>query len=157
MGVASGMTGNDHGKVVIIKPMRTILRSIIFSFVGVLAISRFFDGFLIEGSDSKVFFLISFGMGLIGLFSKPLLKIMSLPVEGVLSIILSFFINIVSFFALDYFVSGFQISAGRFVSPTLVGFPLGSYDLSIFWGYVLIAATFTIVVGFLQWLLVSKK
>ncbi|OGC50236.1 hypothetical protein A2716_03440 [candidate division WWE3 bacterium RIFCSPHIGHO2_01_FULL_40_23] len=132
--------------------MKLILRNIIFSFISLLVVSYYFSGLYFGGEENASLFLVSLGLGLILIFTKPILKVMSLPTEGIGYLVLSFLINLVSLFLLDKFLPSFKLAPGSVRHLKLLVFVVNSSTLSVFWSYVLASALFTLIQQFFGWL-----
>lgn len=137
--------------------MRFILRNILFSYLALLFVFLHFTGMSFGQDESKIFFLVSLGLGLIAILIRPLVKLMSLPNSGFLYLLISFIVNLISFFVLDWVLGDFKIAAGYLTNIKFFSFVLSSYNLTIFWSYVLVSVLYTLIHSFLNWLCAGKN
>ncbi len=136
--------------------MKSIIRAFLFSYLSLVFTISHFDGFILKDSNRSII-LISLGLGLIYIFVKPFVSLMSLSNGFVSSFIVHFFINLMTFFIFDKFLPFFALNSGRLVRLNLFGFMLESYSLSIFWSFVVVSLVYTIMSQFLNWLVSVRK
>lgn len=137
--------------------MRGVLRSVLFSAISLIAITKFFDGISFGLEPSRDLFYVALGFGIIQLLIKPIFKLMSLPDSGLWFFILNIVICFVSFYLLDKSLSGFSISEGVLKGFSFFGFVVQSRAITEFWAYGLSSLTFATVSGFLSYLCGGKK
>ena len=137
--------------------MRLVVRNLLFSFLALYCLSRFFTGFIIKGNYLSTSFLLSLGFALVNTLAKPLLRIMSLPSSGVGYLILNSIVSIISFFVFDRVLDRASIQIGSLINLNVFGIMLSSYELTVFWGYVLAGVWFSFVMWFHNWLYGVKK
>lgn len=137
--------------------MKSVIRNVLFSYLVLLFINQYFTGIRYGGDSAKTLFLVSLGLGLVNLMAKPLMRLISLPTEGVGFLILNFLVNLGAFFIFNRFLSGFSITSGSLLRLNIFGFVLNSYDLTVFWSFCLTSVMFCLAFGFLMWLTDGKK
>lgn len=136
--------------------MKSVIRGFLFSYLSLVFTISHFDGFILKDSYRSIF-LISFGFGLIYIFVKPFVSLMSLSDGFISSFIVHFFINLMTFFVFDKFLPFLALNSGRIVGLYLFGFMPGSYVLSVFWSFVFVSFMYTIMSQFLNWLIEVRK
>jgi len=137
--------------------VKSAIRSIVFSFISLSVVSSLVTSANFGTTPAKTLFLVALGLGFIDYFSRPLLKVMSLPAKGPFYLVFVVLINVVSLFTIDKFLGGFSIVEGTLQSFKIVYFVVNSYTLSVFWGYVLTAALYSLILVFFNWLSSGKK
>lgn len=126
--------------------IKNILRSIVANAIAIVATSYIIDGFNVDltlqvvGGGAVV-------LGLVNVFVKPILKIVSFPINIITLGLFNWIINAVVIYLTVYLVSGISISEG-FFSFNNFGIVIPEIYLSWFW--TLIAASVSI--GIINWL-----
>ncbi len=85
--------------------MRVILRYIVFSFIAVYFARIFVEGFTL----GRGFFFVVIAIALLNLFSRPVIKITSLPSKGIGYFIVNVFLTFLTIFALTSFLPSVRI------------------------------------------------
>lgn len=105
--------------------MRKITRQIILSIVSFFAISYFYPGFNFE--KTEVLIIASVVFGLLVLTIKPLLKLVSLPLNLFTFGLFSFFSGALIIFIVSFFVAGFAVVGFDFPGAEISGFSIPEF------------------------------
>ncbi|OGC46975.1 hypothetical protein A2713_00535 [candidate division WWE3 bacterium RIFCSPHIGHO2_01_FULL_35_17] len=127
--------------------IKNILRSVVSNAVAIFATSYLIDGFNVAG-NLQVIGIGAIVLGLVNIFVKPILKIISFPINIITLGFFNWFINAIVIYLTVYLVEGISISEG-FFSFNYLGIVIPEIYLSWFW--TLIAASVSI--GIINWLI----
>lgn len=132
--------------------MKSFLRKVLFNAFAIFLISQVISGMKISGGLLTYLFG---GIVLTILFVvlRPILKILTLPLNIITLGMFSFVINIVIFYLLTVFVTDITITAFTFPGLSFAGFVVPSIYLNTLFTFVLISFLQSVVVSFLTWLI----
>ena len=129
--------------------MKGLIRSVLFTGVGI-----FFTGMLVSSlsySDSiKVLIISAAFLTLANFIVKPIIKIVTLPINLITLGIFSWLIDVFILYLVTIFINGFSISAFNFGGANLSGFIVPAIYLSKFWATVLISFFISLIVNVLN-------
>lgn len=126
--------------------IKNILRSIVSNALAIVVTSYIIDGFNVD-LTVQVIGIGAVVLGLVNIFVKPILKIVSFPINIVTLGFFNWIINALLIYLTVYLVEGMSISDG-FFSFNNLGIVIPEIYLSWFW--TLIAASVSI--GIINWL-----
>ena len=127
--------------------IKSILRSVVANGIALVATSYLISGFEIDNNPQ----IIAFGaivLGLVNIFVKPILKIISFPINVVTLGIFNWVINAIIIYITISLVDGISVSSGTF-SFDYFGIVIPEIFLSWFW--TLVAASVSI--GVINWII----
>jgi putative membrane protein len=132
--------------------MKSFFRKIIFNAFSIFLISQVVSGMKVSGG------LISYLIGglaltLLFILLKPILKILTLPLNIITLGMFSFVINVIIFYLLTVFVTSITISAFTFPGLSFAGFIIPSIYINTIFAFILISFLQSVVVSFLTWLM----
>jgi len=132
--------------------MKSLVRKIIFYGVSLFLLSQLFDGIKISGG------ILTYAIGAIGLSVmfmtiKPILSILTLPLNIATMGLFSFLINAVILYLLTVLVSNIRISSFTFESLSFAGFVVPKIYINTFFAFIVLSIGISIFVGFLSWLI----
>jgi putative membrane protein len=132
--------------------MKSFFRNILFNSFSIYLISQAVSGMKVSGG--LISYLIG-GLALTLLFVllKPILKILTLPLNIITLGMFSFVINVIIFYLLTVFVTSITISAFTFPGLSFSGFIIPSFYLNTLFSFILISFLQSVVVSFLTWLI----
>jgi putative membrane protein len=132
--------------------MKSLVRKTLFNAFSIFLISQVISGMKIEGGLMS--YLIG-GLALTVLFFvlKPILKILTLPLNIITLGMFSFVINVIIFYLLTVFVTTITISAFTFPGLSFAGFVIPSVYVNTLFAFILISFLQSVVVSFLTWLM----
>ena len=131
--------------------MKSILRRIVFYAVALYLTSQIITGLTITGGIGTYIFG---GIALTALFMvvKPVLSIVTLPLNIITLGLFSFLINAIILYLLTIFVPNISISAFTLKGFSFAGFVVPSLGINNFFAFVIASILLTFIVGFLRWL-----
>ena len=134
--------------------MRTILRNIFFYSFSLFLLTQIMDGVKVSGDITSY---ILGGVILYLLFSilKPILNIISLPLNFLTLGLFSFLINVIILYILTVFAPNIAITSFLFKGLSFAGFTIPRVFVSTFFAYVLASFFLSAIIGFLTW--ITKK
>lgn len=132
--------------------MKSILRRIVFYSVALFLTSQIITGLKISGGLTD--YLIG-GVVLSALFLivKPILGIVTLPLNIVTLGLFSFVTNAIIFYILTIIVPNISISSFTLKGFSLAGFIVPSFYLNNFFAFVVVSILLSFIVGALKWLI----
>lgn len=133
--------------------MRTILRHLMFTAGAVFILQAYVNPFEFGGSFSKTFFIVIAAMTLIIYLTRPLLKIISFPVGGVIYTLLLTLVIGAGFYALESFIPEFAIKAFDLPPTTLFGIMLGNAHLQGLQAIGFVSAFTAVFLGIVGWVM----
>lgn len=131
--------------------MKSLLRGIVFNLVGLIIVQYLFSGFHVAGGlftsfiGAVVLTILSFTV-------KPILKIISLPLNLITFGAFSFIINAIIVYLLTVFVPQIQINAFVFEGISFWGFIIPSLSFNLFFSYIIISLGLSLVTGGARWI-----
>lgn len=131
--------------------MRSVLRNIAFYSFALFLTSQILGGVKISG-EFTTYLLGGLVLSLLFLVVKPILSIITLPLNIATLGIFSFFINAIVLYLLTVFVTNVTIS--RFVFPgfSFAGFIIPKLFINDFFAFVIASILLSIIIGGLKWL-----
>ena len=123
------------------------IRTVISNASALLAASYLIDGFSIE-PNAQTILTVAIVLSLVNIILKPILKIITFPINAVTLGFFGIIINAVLLYVTAYFVSGIQITGGLF-SINALGITIPEIYLS--WVPNLILSSF--VISVVNWIL----
>ncbi len=111
--------------------MRKLIKGVILGFVSFLLVAYLYPGFFFEKTEILLFSSIFFGSLIITL--KPVLKLLSLPLNLFTFGLFSFFSGAILIYLVSFFIDGFSIVSFDFPTVMISGFTIpGIYVIPIF-------------------------
>ncbi len=132
--------------------MKHILRNTIFNSIALYVLALILEGVLVTGG-LETYIIAGFILSILFRLVKPLLNLLSMPLNMVSLGLFSFFLNTILLYILTVFVPNITISAFTFYGFTFAGFVVPDFNLSSFWAHVFAAGVLSIIVNFLSWLI----
>lgn len=132
--------------------MKTIIRRVtIYTFV-LFLLPKIIPGVHINGG---LFTLIAsgFGLALMFLILKPILSIISLPVNLVTLGLFSILTNALILYLLTILVTGVSISPFSYQPVSYMGFTIPEISFNLFFAYVFTAVVISIIESALSWIM----
>lgn len=132
--------------------MKTFLRNISIYTLCLYLTTRIVEGATIGGA---FWTLLSAGLVLTLFFVllKPILSLITLPVNMVTLGLFNIFINALLLYLLTIFVTAFSIVAFTSTSLNIFGFIIPSITFNTFFAYIYTAFVLTIINSFIRWLI----
>lgn len=134
--------------------MKSILRRIALYSVSLFLTSQIITGLKISGGLT-VYLIGGIALSILFLIVKPILSIITLPLNIITLGLFSFLINAIILYLLTIFVANISISAFTFKGTSFAGFVIPSLYINNFFAFVIVSILLSCIVGFLRWL--TKK
>lgn len=132
--------------------MKTIIRNISIYTLIIFLLPKIVAGFSFEGG---LFTLFVSGLVLAMLFLvlRPILSIISFPVNLVTLGLFNIFINALLIYLLTIFVTGISIEAFTMTKIDIFGFIIPQIKFNTFFAYIYTAFILTLINSFIRWLM----
>lgn len=127
--------------------IKKILRKICSNGIAIVATSMLVEGFKVE-MDYYVIGVAAIVLGLVNFFIKPIIKIISFPINAVTLGFFGVVINAALLYLVVYLIDGLEVTSGNF-SLDLAGLVIPEIHLSWPWTLGLSA----ILIGMINWIL----
>lgn len=134
--------------------VKTFIRAFVFSYISVYATQMIIHGFYF---NIRSCLLLVLALSIITMFSRPLLKTLSLPDGGLGFLIISFVLSLVTMYLLTVFIPDFGFVAAATKNLNILGIMLPSKHLTAWWAGVFSAILICLITQFLNWLGSGKK
>lgn len=131
--------------------MKSIARRIVFYSIALFLTSLILSGLSITGGYFT-YIIAGFVLSLLFLIVKPILSIITLPLNVITLGLFSFVINAIILYLLTIIVSNVSISAFTFNGLQFSGFIIPKLFVNNFFAFVLISVVLSFIVGALRWL-----
>lgn len=135
--------------------MKSFFRNTLFNSFSIFMISQILPGVKVAGG-LPTFILGGVALTLLLVLLRPILNILTLPLNIVTLGFFSFLTNVIIFYLLTLFVSGISISSFTFPGVNYAGFVIPSIYFNTLFAFILVSFLQSIIVSFLSWLIKSK-
>lgn len=131
--------------------VKSILRNIVFYSFSLFLTSQLLSGLKISGG-STTYVIGGIVLSLLFLIVKPILGIITLPLNIITLGLFSFVINAIILYLLTVFVTNISITAFTFSGLSISGFIIPRLFINDFFAFVVISILLSLIVGLLKWL-----
>lgn len=132
--------------------MKSLLRNVIIDASALAFLSNFLSGIHIYGGVG-IYLLSGFVLTLMSFTIKPILNILTLPLNLITLGAFSFVTNAIIFYILTVLVPQVTITAFQFPGMTLYGFILPKIYFTTFLAYIICAFIFSVIITAVKWLI----
>lgn len=132
--------------------MKSIARRVTLYAASLFLLTQIFSGVKISGGV-VTYIIGGAALSLMFVIIKPILSIITLPLNIVTLGTFSFLINAIILYLLTILVPGISITAFVFKGFSLAGFVVPSVSLNTFFAFIVTSFFLSIIVGFLTWLI----
>jgi putative membrane protein len=132
--------------------VKGFLRNVIFNSFAIFLISQLIGGVKISGGLPTYIFG-GIALTILLIFIKPILNILSLPLNIVTFGLFSFVTNIIIFYLLTVIVPGINITAFTFPGFSYAGFIVPNIYFNVIFAFLLVSFSQSLIVSFLTWLI----
>lgn len=132
--------------------MKGLIRNTVINGIALAVLNQIIPGVTILGGF-KTFVIAGFILSLLLLIIKPILNILSLPLNMITLGLFSFFTNSIILYLLTLFVTEITISKFTFNGFTFAGFIVPVMNFNTFYAFIITAATLSIIIAFFDWLI----
>lgn len=133
--------------------MRAIVRHFIYTAAAMYILQSYAKPFDFGENQAKTFLIVALAITLIIFFSRPLLKLISFPVGGVIYSLLLILVVSAGLYALESFIPEFAVTAFDLPKTELFGIMLGNVSLEGLKGLGFVSAFITIFIGVISWVM----
>jgi putative membrane protein len=131
--------------------VKSIVRKIVFYSVALYLVAQVLNGISVSGG------LVTYIIGgvilsLLFIIVKPILSLITLPLNIITLGLFSFIINAIIIYLLTVLVPNIAISAFIFKGISFVGFVVPQFSVNNFFAFIFASILLSLIVGFLKWL-----
>ena len=132
--------------------MKSFIRNIFVNSLSIFLLAQYVPALKVSGGIITV---IAGGIALSLLFMlvKPILNLISLPLNLVTMGLFSFLTNAIIFYLLTVFVPGISISAFLFNGYSIAGFIIPKIFFNTLFAFILVSLLQSVIVTFTSWLM----
>lgn len=134
--------------------MKPIVRRIVFYCVALFLTAQILQGVHVAGG-LQTYIIAGITLSLLFMIVKPILSVITLPLNIVTLGLFSFVVNAIILYLLTVFVGNISITAFDFQGFAFSGFVVPSFPVNNFFAFVVASILLSFIVGFLKWL--TKK
>lgn len=132
--------------------MKGLLKNTIIDGFSLFLTAQTLSGVKVEGGF-MTFVFGGLALSLMTSFLKPVLKIITLPINIVTFGTFSFVINIIVLYLLTVFIPQIKVSAFIFQGFSLYGFVIPKFFLNTFFAFVVVSFTLSVIISFFRWII----
>ena len=131
--------------------MKSILRRIVFYSVALFLTGQLLQGVHVSGGI-QTYIAGGIILSILFMIVKPILSIITLPLNIITLGLFSFVINAVILYLLTIFATNVSIAAFTFQGLNFSGFIIPKFYVNNFFAFVFASVILSFIVGFLKWL-----
>lgn len=132
--------------------MKSIVRRIVFYSVALFLTSQIATGLSVSGGFTA-YLIGGIALSLLFLIVKPILSIVTLPLNIITLGLFSFITNAIILYLLTIFVSSISISAFTFKGFSFAGFVAPNFYVNNFFAFIIASILLSFIVEVLKWLI----
>lgn len=132
--------------------MKSLLRNTFINSLSLFILAQIVPGLTINGG-LLTFIAGGFALSLLFLIVKPILNLISLPLNLVTMGLFSFLVNAIIFYLLTVFVTSISITSFTFPGFSFFGFIAPKMFFNTFFAFIIVALLQSAIVSFLSWLI----
>ena len=131
--------------------MKSLLRSVVLN-----AAVIFFAALVLPGlsysNDFQVLILAAAVLGLVNLVVRPIVKLVTLPINLLTLGIFSWVVNVLMLYLVTRLIPGFEISSFHFEGWTYQGFIISAMEVGLLSSYILSSFIISLLTSVFGWL-----
>jgi putative membrane protein len=131
--------------------MKKKIQSAILSSFAFLVLAAFYPGFSFE--NNEVIILTTIVFVFLHVFVRPILKILSLPLNFLTFGLFSLFINVIILYLLSWLVPNFTLVGFDFAGVQILGLEISSFHLSPFFSTLVASVLLGFLSGVFFWII----
>lgn len=131
--------------------MKSLLRSFLINTVAIFFTAKFITG-LSYSDRLETLFWAGLGLTLVNLLAKPIIKLLTLPINLLTLGVFSWAIDVLMLYIVTLLVPGFSINAFQFLGFSRYGFVIPPFYVSTFLSFIFSSIIISFIVSFLSWL-----
>ena len=132
--------------------MKSFVRNILFNSFSIFLISQILPGVKISGGFFT-YILGGFALTLLFILLRPVLKLLTLPLNIITLGMFSFLTNVIIFYLLTVLVVGISITSFVFPGYEYAGFVIPKFYFNTLFAFILVSFLQSLIVSFLSWLI----
>lgn len=132
--------------------MKSIIRRVVYYSVGLFVTAQALEGVRVNGG-LVTYIIGGFVLSILFLLIKPILSIITLPLNIITLGLFSFLTNAIILYLLTILIPNISISAFKFSGFSFWGFVIPQFSINNFFAFVTASILLSIIVGFLKWLI----
>lgn len=132
--------------------MKQLFRSVLFYSFSLFLLTQILEGVKIYGGVTT-YIIGAVILALMFRVLKPILSIITFPLNFLTMGLFSFLINTIILYLLTVFVPNISIRAFVFNGVSFAGFVIPKFYLNTFFAFVVASIILSLIVGFLTWLI----
>lgn len=132
--------------------MKSILRRIVFYSVGIFLTAQILNGVHVSGG-LQTYVLGGVILSFLFMLVKPILSIVTLPLNIITLGLFSFLINAIILYLLTIIIVNISITEFNFQGFAFSGFVVPRFYVNNFFAFIFASTALSIIVGFLKWLI----
>ena len=132
--------------------MKGLIRNTVINSISLAVLDLVIPGVTIHGG-LKTYILSGFILSLLLMIVKPILNILSLPLNMVTLGLFSFFTNSIILYLLTVLETDISIKAFTYNGYTFAGFVIPIMHFNTFFAFIITAAILSVIISFFDWLL----
>ncbi len=131
--------------------MKSLLRGILLNTAVIFFAALILPG-LSYSNNFQVLTLAAVVLGLVNLIVRPIVKLITLPINLLTLGIFSWLTNVLLLYLVTRLIPGFEVSAFYFPGSTYQGFIVPAMEISLFSSYILSSFLISLLTSVLGWL-----
>lgn len=135
-----------------IQEMKSVLRRIVFYSVALFLTAQALEGVRVNGGLIE-YIVGGMVLSILFLLVKPILGIITLPLNIITLGLFSFLTNGIILYLLTIIVPNISIAAFKFKGFSFMGFVIPQLQVNNFFAFIVASILLSIIVGFLRWLM----
>lgn len=132
--------------------MKSIIRRITYYSAALFVTSQVLEGVRVNGGLGT-YIIGGIVLSILFLLIKPILSIITLPLNIITLGLFSFLTNAIILYLLTILIPDISISAFKFNGFSFLGFVIPQFSINNFFAFVIASILLSIIVGFLKWLI----
>ncbi|OGH02503.1 MAG: hypothetical protein A2798_02530 [Candidatus Levybacteria bacterium RIFCSPHIGHO2_01_FULL_37_17] len=132
--------------------MKPFVRNSLFNAFSIFFLSQILPGVKVDGGIATYLFG-GFALTILFILLKPVLNILSMPLNLITLGFFSFLTNVIIFYLLTVLVIGISITSFTFSGVSYSGFVIPSIYFNTLFAFVLVSFLQSLCVSFLNWLI----
>lgn len=132
--------------------MRLLIKNTFLNALSLFLLTQVISGIKVSGGFIA-FILSGFCLTLLFWFLKPILNLISLPLNAITLGFFSVVSNAILFYLLTVFIPNVGISAFTFSGFSLAGFIIPKIHFNTFWAFIVIACLQSFLFAFFKWII----
>lgn len=131
--------------------MRRLLRTIILNTAVIFFAALVLPG-LSYSNNFQVLILAAVALGLVNLVVRPIVKLVTLPINLLTLGIFSWVVNVLMLYLVTRLIPGFSVSAFHFDGLIYQGLTIQPMEVTTLWSYILSSFVISVLTSILGWL-----